>query len=68
MEPPPPPFDQDEVDSNTRLVELSMGVIPPLRSLKLLSLGSSHTNTGLRQIKAGVVSVVDRLKDSDGQY
>lgn len=65
VERPPKPFDQTDVDFNNRLVQLSDGLMPPLASLKLLSLGGGHTNTFLRQVSGQVRSVVESLKDSD---
>ena len=61
---PPPPFDADDQQSNLQLQLLSQGLIPPLTQLKLLSIGSSHTNTFLRQVNAGVRCSVARIAEN----
>ena len=52
--------------SNKKLVELSNNMIPPLVDLQIASLGSSFTNTFLRQCKAGVNAAIPDLADEQG--
>ena len=47
-------------------VALSAGLIPPLARLTSVSIGGGHTNTFLRQVKAGVKSAVNTLSDENG--
>ena len=42
---PPPPYDKELLDFNNQLEQQSKGTIPPLRLLKSVSVGGSHTNT-----------------------
>jgi hypothetical protein len=66
FETPPHPWDQQHVDFNEKLRKESAGLLPELRSLKMLSMGATHTNVFCRQVKAGVVSKVPKLADEDG--
>ena len=63
---PPPPHDQEDIAVNKMLVDISGGLIPPLMSLRLLSIGGGHTNTFLRAVKAGCRSAVPKLADESG--
>jgi hypothetical protein len=58
---PPGDWIEEAKAFNDHLVSLSEGVIPELRSLQVLSVGCSHTNTFLRQVAAGVRCVVPAL-------
>ena len=53
--------------TNTRLVELSNGLLPALSQLQAVSVAGSHTNTFLRAVKAGCVTIVASLADSAGR-
>ena len=66
VEPPPHPLSAVDIAFNDNLVSVSQGLIPPLSSMKLCSLGGGHTNTFLRQCNGGVNCVVDELKDDSG--
>jgi hypothetical protein len=66
VEKPPPPFDKDDVAFNDALVEKSMNLIPPLITLEIESVGGSHTNTFLRQVKHGIQALVPSLADANG--
>lgn len=66
IEAPPPGQNHEALASNESLVRLSGGLLPPLVSLKLLSLGGGHTNSFLRAVKAGCRSAVPALADSSG--
>ena len=50
---PPQPLAAAQVEFNDNLVALSDGLVPPLASLTHVSFGGGHTNTWLRQVKAG---------------
>ena len=65
--PPPHPKDKEAVQSNTELVALSSGTIPPLAQLRLLSVGGGHTNTFLRACKAGCTTPVASLASVGGR-
>ena len=67
MEVPPHPKDKEAVQSNTELVALSSGTIPPLAQLRLLSVGGGHTNTFLRACKAGCTTPVASLASVGGR-
>ena len=67
VECPPPPYDEEARTSNEAFVALSDGLIPPLEQLKLLSIGSGHTNTFLRAVKAGCRSAVPKLANAAGK-
>ena len=60
------PTDKDAKSFNEKLANLSGGLIPALRQLKLLSIGSSHTNAFLRALNARCRTNVDRLKNENG--
>ena len=62
----PPLLNADALAFNHDLEERSQGLIPPLCHLKVESVGGSHTNTFLRQSKAGVKCVVARLANPHG--
>ena len=47
---------QHALDFNKSMVEKSHGQLPPIPDLRFLSLSCSHTNVGLRCLKAGVQS------------
>lgn len=66
VEAPPPGMNDEALKANEDWVRLSGGLIPPLTTLKLLSLGGAHTNTFLRAVKAGSRSYVASLADSSG--
>ena len=66
FESPPEPHNQHAKEANDKFVDVSHGYIPPLKQLKLLSVGGGHTNTFLRAVKAGVKSAVDKLADTEG--
>jgi hypothetical protein len=65
---PPPGMHQYEqhMKANNALVQVSHGMIPPLKHMQIISLGSSFTNTFLRQCKGGVKSAVAELADDNG--
>ena len=54
---------QEQIDKS---IKISNGLIPPLQKTVLMSVGSGHTNTFLRQINAGVKSVVKDMGDEAG--
>jgi len=66
IEKPPPPFDKADVQFNNDIVDKSAGLIPPLTVFEIESIGGSHTNTFLRQVKNGVRCVVQSLADEHG--
>ena len=63
---PPPPYDDEAQKLNTEWVELSNGLIPPLRQLRLLSVGGAHTNSFLHAVTAGCPSAVPEVADEHG--
>ena len=67
IEKPPPPHDSELIKFNADLVEKSVGLIPALVILEILSVGGSHTNTFCRQVKSGVRAVVQSLADANGK-
>jgi hypothetical protein len=67
VECPPPPHDEEARTANEGFVALSDGLIPPLEQLKLLSIGSGHTNAFLRAVKAGCRSAVPKLANAAGK-
>ena len=48
--------------ANTRLQQLSNGLLPPLAACKLLSIGGSHTNAFLRAVKGSCPTSSEGLK------
>ena len=50
---PPGDMAKDFEDFNENLLKESNGYLPPLSTLKYLSVGGSHTNTFLRHVNAG---------------
>ena len=58
--------DSESDTFNTMLVELSDGMLPPLASLKLLTISASHTNAFLRSVKAQTKSGCPQLADARG--
>ena len=66
MELPPKPYDSEEVAFNEQLLELAGGLTPPASNMRMVSIGGSHTNTFLRQVKGGSLSIVDRLAGVNG--
>ena len=48
---------------NERLVQSSKGMLAPLKALKLLSVGGSHTNAFLRAVKGNCLTPVETLAD-----
>ena len=68
MEPAPAPHNKNDLEFNARVVDLSSGLIPKLESsISLFLLSAGHTNCFLRQVLAGVPSVVPTLADADGK-
>ena len=63
---PPPPWDTEAQEFNDKQSRMSQGLIPELVKLVLLSVGSTHTNTFVRQAKAGVKCVVQGRSDEHG--
>lgn len=61
------PKDAGAREFNDSLVGLSDGLIPELTMLKLLSVGSSHTNVFLRALKARCRTCIERLQDAAGR-
>ena len=61
------PQDAEARAFNDCLVALSDGLIPMLTMLKLVSVGSSHTNVFLRALKARSRTCIERLQDSAGR-
>ena len=55
---PPPPLDKEMIDFNNQLEQQSKDSIPPIRALKNVSIGGSHTNTFCRQVKRGVKCLI----------
>ena len=51
---------------NDNLVKLADGMLPKLEELKLLSIGSSHTNAFLRALSARAKTCVEKLQDGAG--
>ena len=47
-------------------MEVNGDILPPPKALHSVSLSGAHTNTLLRQCKAGVASVAPALADSSG--
>ena len=68
LECPPPPYDRDAQQMNKLYVDMSEGGIPPLRLLKLLSIGGAHTNTFLRSVQAESKCACSKLADSRGRF
>ena len=56
---PPPPHDTELIEFNETLEEQAKGTIPPLKILKTVSVGGSHTNTFMRQVKGEVKCLLD---------
>eukprot|EP00971_Amphidinium_carterae_P342682 6482083-Amphidinium_carterae.1 len=67
VEVPPSPLDKAAKDLNTKVVEMSKGLLPVLPDIKLLSLGSGHTNAFLRALKADCTTDCEALKGQDGR-
>ena len=66
FEMPPPPLNKPIVDCNKRSESPSQGLIPPSDSLRIVTIGGSHTNTFLRAVNADVRAVVPELADANG--
>ena len=66
IEAPLPPHNQEAIAANEQYVALSDGFIPPLQTLRLLSVGGGHTNTFLRAVKACSRSAVASIADASG--
>ena len=60
------PQDIEAKEYNDGLVNLAGGLIPPLQQLKLLSIGSSHTNAFLRAMKTRCKTMIEPLQDARG--
>ena len=63
---PPTPWDHEAVEFNDKQCTMSGGLVPKLDKLDLISVGTTHTNTFLRQVRARVKSVVPELADETG--
>ena len=50
----PPPHDKELIEFNNMLQQQSKGSMPPPKALKAVSVGGSHTDTFLRQVKRGI--------------
>lgn len=62
------PLNSAEAEStNKDIVNLSAGMIPPLKQLKLLSIGGSHTNVFLRALNARAPTPISSLADAEGR-
>jgi hypothetical protein len=55
-------------NANDTMQAASDGLLPELVSMKVLSLGSSHTNSFLRMVKAKSRSLIARLADDNGKF
>ena len=62
----PHPYNESALSFNNLLEKRSQDLIPPLKALKVESVGGSHTNTFLRQVKAGVRCTVTKLASPSG--
>ena len=56
---PPPPHGKELIECNIQLEQQAKGSIPPLKTLKAVSVGGSHTNTFCRQVKGEVKCLLD---------
>ena len=65
--PPPPPFDNHELEFNDKIIAMSNGMLPPLGEMQLLSLAGGHTNAFLRCLKAGSPTTCKDLQDETGR-
>ena len=57
----------EDLAMNTETVALSNGLLPPLTSLKALSVGGAHANSFLRAARAQCTTPVQSLQDSVGR-
>jgi hypothetical protein len=63
---PPPPHDAEIVEYNKLLEAFSDGLIPQGKPFQAYSVGGGHTNVFLRQVKAGVRSLIPERADATG--
>jgi len=63
---PPPPLDNDAIETNAKLVANSKGLIPPNGIKEIMSVGGSHTNVFLRMVKACIKALTKRLGGESG--
>ena len=63
----PHPHCIEELEFQQQLMEVNGDILPALKALHSVSLSGAHTNTFLRQCKAGVTSVVPTLADPSGK-
>jgi len=68
MELPPAPHDEAEVTFNAELQNIANDVIPATTNMRRVSIAGSHTNTFLRQVKAGSPCVIESLADHTGCF
>ena len=57
---------QNAVTFNNDLAENSCGMLPPLRCVRLLSIGGAHTNGFLRVLRSRCATLVPSLQGEDG--
>lgn len=62
------PLKSQQLAFNSRLVDISKGLLAPLKGTESkLSVGTGHFTAGARAIKAGCKTCIPSLKDSNGQ-
>ena len=64
----PRPDEADIVKSNTKLIEMSGGLLPPLHMLKAISIGGNNTNGFLRALRARSKCVMSEHADDNGNW
>jgi hypothetical protein len=57
---PRAPVNKEAKDYNDELVEISDGLIPPLRLMRCLTIAGGHTNVFLRQVNGEVTCIVGK--------
>ena len=66
---PPAPLNKEAKDYNDMLVEVSDGLIPPLRLIRCLTIAGGHTNVFLRQVNGKATCILGKeseFADADG--
>ena len=60
---PPSPLDAQAKEYNDMLIDMSDGLIPPLRLMRCLTIGGGHTNVWLRQCNGRVKCILGKEQE-----